>query len=1663
MSSNQFHQSQQSHQSHSSQGTSSRSEESSSASIHTSITSHSSQSNGVSQNTRVSEFLGRHNAGGTRFPLGFASPDRAATALSFAEMVNRHTPLPPLDDDKAKLQPAHDRIGRLELETQRNHNLSASVKLKYERIRKEREDFKKAKMDLEALQVRFDKAEGDNQIFENRLNEKIGELKILQDRFHKVTGEKESLEVTMQKINVELRKKEGFERRFEQVTAELKSFEIRIKRVTDENKMLAEEKARLAEALRERDERLAEFDRLYEEAEIRYNEIIKAKNSAFLDLENRYEQVVQDRFHKVTGEKESFEVTMQKMSVELRRKEGLERRFEQVTAELKSLEVRIKRMTDENKMLAEEKARLAEALRERDERLAEFDRLYEEAEIRHNEIIKAKNSALLDLENRYEQVVKERDEAVEHRDTAFLHLERQYELVVKEMDQITEARDKALRDWTQKYDKMVKDMDQKIKAWETERRDWESKYEVVVKERDDRVQRWENENKKLREEQQRQEQELRAKLVELECEYTELFGRHAQQEAEYVGFRKIEEEWKESRSQFQKEVSDWKESYTVTHQKTIKQEEELVKLRKDYLELEEQYHLVRTQHCELQAQNTQLESAYEKLRVQFTNVQGDYGKFRERFAEQQNKWESDYQKLGAQFAQREEKLRRQFSEQQKKSEDDYQKFRTQFAAQEEECRMLREAYNTREMEYQKLKTENHEGRKDHHYDERLTHRHATEGFSTLRLVKLRNDYFEIEGQYHLVRTQHYELQVQNTKWESDYEKLHVQFTEVQDDYGKLRKQFAEQQNKWESDYQELGAQFAQQEERLRRQFSEQQKKSEDDYQKLRTQFAAREEECRVLREVNTTWEMEYQKLKTENHEWRKNYEQSRKETEENRKSAYAGSDTWGEEFVQLHMHNVGWKEKYDLLVDTLKDPEKALVRLVEKLEVNNRLLEMIGGDLPDDYITSEQQKKSEDDYQKLRTQFAAREEECRVLRKANNTREMEYQKLKTENHEGRKDHHYDERLTYRHATEGFSTLGPRRRIEERGVKAVQEDDLNAARLSPSLDADEFSKRPVAAKISGSNYKIDDSDTKDRESIMSGTSSLTSSICSVREIPGSAIANLKKLFLHHDGLEPLYSIALSRIGPERLQRNLGRLLMQYGQALRNEAVTPVQVQAASYLRDAAAGLAVEIKEAVTNNSPTAEHKEGLPNSYEESTDNLDTLSLRNLDGVENFMISANAFVEFRDEFRRLLKLDAESHDGTENARDGETTSEALTPPIQPEGLASLDTKEPRASSTKQEREEIAPRRFAWIESAAQKLQELRNILSDYMQPRVPPGYVRVSWTCRCGKRLRIQVAKSRERASVAFAQLANGSSNAGGVSVRGSDVDDSSSTSSRTGTLGGSSSARSSSPSLDSASMDPSVGGQEAPDPFIPAGTKKYMLLCVNSGIRLIRLANVDVTDVSNEQEMFERLQAAYHEFRGKWRGNLLIKPKSMHYVKVSPSLFTSQATNIQVPANPRQFQLLYLKKSMECVGSYQINSVPSRKEIISQEYAFSPCPPLLGDVPIPPNIFMHIFLNPGDHLGSMATEMLPKKLRIKLFSDGSINNAFDLPVGWGFYIVEGVDWFLTGWCVISIVLMITVLTVTWSITMQDVQGGTGIGQYCVAVLAVFVPAIWLSGGSYIAA
>ncbi|KAK4447974.1 hypothetical protein QBC34DRAFT_381806 [Podospora aff. communis PSN243] len=214
---------------------------------------------------------------------------------------------------------------------------------------------------------------------------------------------------------------------------------------------------------------------------------------------------------------------------------------------------------------------------------------------------------------------------------------------------------------------------------------------------------------------------------------------------------------------------------------------------------------------------------------------------------------------------------------------------------------------------------------------------------------------------------------------------------------------------------------------------------------------------------------------------------------------------------------------------------------------------------------------------------------------------------------------------------------------------------------------------------------------------------------------------------------------------------------------------------------------------------------------------------------------------------------------------------------------------------------------------------------------------------------------------------------------------------------------------------------------------KFILLCVNQGAQ-IRLRQIKVQPLWNDEALFERLLTSYQDVRKgpRWK-NWLVGPQSMRYVKL---------------------ELLQRLLSGQVVGNIELDSIPPLEQVTAGNYEYSPCPPRIGRFPLDPRLVMHSFLHPEDHLGSVGLTSLPKKLNGPLRSQGDAR-AGQRPEGWGIYIVEGYRWSLfrkIGFCA-TVVSM--VLSVSWCFCTGDVQGGTGVGNLCMAFLGALLCVVLL--------
>ncbi|KAK4207981.1 hypothetical protein QBC37DRAFT_297589, partial [Rhypophila decipiens] len=154
------------------------------------------------------------------------------------------------------------------------------------------------------------------------------------------------------------------------------------------------------------------------------------------------------------------------------------------------------------------------------------------------------------------------------------------------------------------------------------------------------------------------------------------------------------------------------------------------------------------------------------------------------------------------------------------------------------------------------------------------------------------------------------------------------------------------------------------------------------------------------------------------------------------------------------------------------------------------------------------------------------------------------------------------------------------------------------------------------------------------------------------------------------------------------------------------------------------------------------------------------------------------------------------------------------------------------------------------------------------------------------------------------------------------------------------------------------------------------------------------------------------------------------------------------------FELVQRLLARQQVGNIELDAIPPPEQVAADQYEYSPCPPRIGPFPLHPRLFMHSFLHPKDHLGSLGLSRLPKKLHSPLGFHGD-EPAGQQPEGWGIYIVEGYRWSLFRWLGLCATVISTVLSVLWCVVTGDIQGGTGVGNLCMGLLAVVLCVVLL--------
>ena len=241
-----------------------------------------------------------------------------------------------------------------------------------------------------------------------------------------------------------------------------------------------------------------------------------------------------------------------------------------------------------------------------------------------------------------------------------------------------------------------------------------------------------------------------------------------------------------------------------------------------------------------------------------------------------------------------------------------------------------------------------------------------------------------------------------------------------------------------------------------------------------------------------------------------------------------------------------------------------------------------------------------------------------------------------------------------------------------------------------------------------------------------------------------------------------------------------------------------------------------------------------------------------------------------------------------------------------------------------------------------------------------------------------------------------------------------------------------------------------------------MEICVSNGPYRKQLIERNITDVKSDGELFQVISDSYYKGRQsqiwsrlslphawqKWlqkcsRQWLLKRPTSKEFRKVYSSC-NAQNDNHSLSSSILQFMV----DSHNTIGLCA-SELPPPCEVSNQRYHYMPCPQYSIDEVIPDHIFFHLFNNPAPHYNSKWIHRIPKKLSL------SISDSTDqIPVGWGIHIVESANLYVVLSALLAGLTLSGILAVVFAAVTKDVQGAFSIGAYLVAVLTVWMSAMY---------
>lgn len=566
-------------------------------------------------------FFPRHgaaafNGGRAASSLGFAM-DRNGTASAFRDLIERRKPLPPADEFKAEIGPAQDDIGRLEEETQRNHQLSETARLNFDRLRQRQNELASLRKRQDELESQLGKAIRDKQMLKGKLDEMTTNWETLQERHREMANEKESLEA-------ELRGTEESMRRADESVIELEILRSKIQILVDGRELPVDDKT----VLINEKPKLGEAAKSHQDAEARH------ARSELLDLEKKHQQVLRER-DKALKDRETFFLrneTLYEHFIKLQHQRG--RGHEKI------LQERTKQCDDLKKVVAEI--------------TADRDKLHQELETKCEDITTTEKLAQ-EWERKYIAVVTEKKEAVQQWQNKNKELYEKYEKQRQELsDRIIELEGRCTSLCAQITEKEAEHVEylRTVEEW-TERK---SEFEEEIKTLKESFAEIEKKTVKKEEELATLEEQYTAIYEEcrvMKAQSAALQAQNVKWQGEYSKhleeFTVQQEQWETDydhlRARFSEQLKQWQIDYQKLREKLEANQE---KWREDYEKLEalstDQQRRLENDYQKLLARFVGRVKEYKQLREQNTSLEIKYERLKTENLEWRKDFESSYNK-----------------------------------------------------------------------------------------------------------------------------------------------------------------------------------------------------------------------------------------------------------------------------------------------------------------------------------------------------------------------------------------------------------------------------------------------------------------------------------------------------------------------------------------------------------------------------------------------------------------------------------------------------------------------------------------------------------------------------------------------------------------------------------------------------------------------------------------------------------------------------------------------------------------------------------------------------------------------------------------------------------------------------------------------------------